>query len=56
MRADCFRILARHSDDLAYRARLIVMAEEEDRKIEALQLESSASSAPTIPLQRWEVA
>jgi hypothetical protein len=46
IRADCFRILARHTQGVVKRTRLIEMAEEEDRKVAEAEMAKEAAGGP----------
>jgi hypothetical protein len=46
IRADCFRILARHAEDVVKRTHLLEMAEAEDRKIAEAELRNGARRRP----------
>ena len=46
LRADCFRILARHTDGVVKRTRLMEMAEAEDRKITEAESRNDSCNEP----------
>jgi hypothetical protein len=46
IRADSFRILARHTRDTVQRTRLLELAEAEDRKIVEAELQNEAHGEP----------
>src|SRR5436190_8369757 len=46
IRADCFRILARHAEGVVKRTELLEMAEDEDRKIVEAELQNEAGGDP----------
>jgi hypothetical protein len=48
LRADCFRILARHTRGLIERTRLLEMAKAEDRKIAEAQAQLSLEDHPDL--------
>ena len=49
LRADCFRILARHTEGVVKRTRLMEMAEAEDRKIAEAESRNEACDEPGQP-------
>ena len=49
LRADCFRILARHTEGVVKRTRLMEMAEVEDRKIAEAESRNDSCEEPVRP-------